>query len=677
MRLGDRTVLICDCGKTMALDGAGIARACGAEEAGTVHTTLCRREMARFARALDTNGRVDVACTQEAPAFSEIAEERGAADRVGFFNIRERAGWSDEGERATAKIAALVAEAAVDCPLPRSMTIRSEGLCLVYGRGQGALDAARRLSGALGVTCLLIDAEDALPPAAADFPIATGRIARLTGRLGAFALTVDRYAERDPTVRAGLGFGVPVDGAQSTCDVVVDLSGEPSPIPAPEKRDGYFRADPGDPAAVMSVLFDAAGMVGEFEKPLYVALDAGLCAHSRNRRTGCTRCLDVCPTGAIAPAGDSVAVDPGLCAGCGACAAACPTSAITYGYQEAEGVRRRIAALETAFRAAGGERPRLLIHDERHGGPLIEALARFGRGLPADVLPLQVNAVGQIGHDTLMAALALGFQEVVLLSDPARAEDDGGLQYQIGLADALITGLGDGGGRVRLLSEADPDAVGEQLYGARPAPLPAAPFAPIGSKRAVLRLATKGLAAALGAEADSVPLPEGAPYGRTVVDADGCTLCLSCVGVCPTGAFQDNPEKPQLLFQEDACVQCGLCVATCPEKVISLEPRYALSDAALSPALVVEDEPFACVSCGKPFGARRSVEAIVARLGGKHWMFGDSDRTRLIQMCEDCRVKAQFQSTDAPFAMGGPRRPRTTEDYVAAREAGRDLDEEE
>ena len=51
------------------------------------------------------------------------------------------------------------------------------------------------------------------------------------------------------------------------------------------------------------------------------------------------------------------------------------------------------------------------------------------------------------------------------------------------------------------------------------------------------------------APADVVPLPEGAPFGRVVVDTEGCTLCLACVGACPTGALLDHPDRPGLRYQ--------------------------------------------------------------------------------------------------------------------------------
>jgi len=48
-------------------------------------------------------------------------------------------------------------------------------------------------------------------------------------------------------------------------------------------------------------------------------------------------------------------------------------------------------------------------------------------------------------------------------------------------------------------------------------------------------------------------------------------------------------------------------------------------------------------------------------------MFGTPDSARMIQMCENCRINAQFHSSDNPFSTGERPRPRTTEDYLSNR----------
>ena len=150
------------------------------------------------------------------------------------------------------------------------------------------------------------------------------------------------------------------------------------------------------------------------------------------------------------------------------------------------------------------------------------------------------------------------------------------------------------------------------------------------------------------------------------MDTAACTLCLSCVSLCPSGALGDNPDLPQLRFQEDACLQCGICATICPEDAITLEPRLDLSDAALSQRVLNEEEPFACIGCGTLFGSKSTIERITEKLTG-HSMFSDPAKLQLIQMCDDCRVNAQFHSENNPFAGGERPRPRTTDDYLSKR----------
>jgi ferredoxin len=439
------------------------------------------------------------------------------------------------------------------------------------------------------------------------------------------------------------------------------------------KRDGYLRAAPGDPVAVQRALFEATGLVGEFEKPRYVAFDAALCAHSRSRRTGCTRCLEQCPTGAITPAGDHVAIDPYVCAGCGACAGVCPTGAASYAAPLPNVLLERLRTLLGTYLTAGGRDPVLLLHEERHGGDLIAAIARLGRGLPARILPFAVSEIAQTGFEALAAAVTYGANSVQILAPHGKAGEIAGLEATAGYVRAALGGLGYGADRVRLLVEDDPDQLEETLWQAERWPaIPRGDFVPLGSKRALMRAALEQLHRSAPSPIEQVPLPEGAPFGSIEVDVDGCTLCLACVGACPTGALLDNPDAPMLRFVEDACVQCGLCRNTCPESVIRLEPRLNFAPAARTPRVIKEEQPALCVRCGKAFGTQSSIERIVSRLAGRNALFQTPEQVARIRMCDDCRVKDQFEAKNNPFSLGPLRRPRTSEDYLRERDEPKD-----
>jgi ferredoxin len=666
-----RKILACSCDDSMAVDGEALRRACRGADVQTAKQ-LCRAEAERFRTIAAEGCAVTVACTQEAPLFSDMAEEAGGKASLTFANIRESAGWSTDGAKATPKIAALLAAAAEPVPDVPFVSLQSEGVILVYGRDEQAVETARLLKDHLDVTVLITPPAAITPPRATDFPVVKGRIQTAKGFLGAFQIVVDDYAVPEPSSRGAMRFSPGRNGAKSQCDILLDISGGAPLFPAPDLREGYLRADPGDPAAVLRAVLKARDLVGTFDKPRYITFTEDLCAHSRSKIVGCRRCLDLCPTGAITPAGDHVAIDAAICAGCGQCAAACPTGAASYALPPADTLMRKLRVLLTTYRDAGGKQPVVLLHDKGHGAELIDALARYGDGLPAHVLPVAINEVTQVGLEAIAAAFAYGATALRFLLRGRARHDITGLTKTIALAQPILAGLGFAGERVAAIETNDPDALGQILRAiapADPAPRPAS-FQPVGAKRDVLRLALRELHQAAPMPVDVVALPQGAPFGAVQVNAEGCTLCLSCVSACPTGALLDDTERPMLRFVEDACVQCGLCQATCPEKVITLAPQIDFRAATASARVLKEEEPFHCIRCDKPFGVKSTIERVAAKLEGRHWMFkGQAQRLDIIKMCEDCRVTAVHNENFDPY--GAPPRPapRTTEDYLREREA--------
>src|SRR6266436_5816405 len=584
-------ILICSCEDTMPLDKAAVERGCRGADVSTARQ-LCRAELEKFRAAAAGGEPLIVGCTQEAPLFSETA---GDAD-VTYANLRETAGWSKDADAAGPKMAALLAAAAEPLPEVPFVSLNSDGVILIYGRDEQAIEAGKLLKDHLDVTVLIKPPADVAPPRVTEFPVVQGAIRSAKGYLGTFELIVDGYAQPAPSSRGTLSFAAPRDGAVSRCDLVLDISGDTPLFSAADLRDGYLRADPKEPAAVLKAVLKARDLVGSFDKP---------------------------------------------------------------------------RALLTAYREAGGGEPVVLVHDEAHGTPLIEALARVGDGLPADVLPFSVNEVTQIGLEAIAAAFAYDAAAVRLLLRAKPRHDVTGLTRTLALAEPILAGLGFGSARVATIETDDPDALADALRAIekrKGTPRPAT-FLPVGGKRDLMRLALRELQRAAPAPVDLIALPAGAPFGAIEINVEGCTLCLACVSACPTGALSDNPERPMLRFAEDACVQCGLCKATCPEKVITLTPQLDFRAATAIARVLKEAEPFHCIRCNKPFGVKSTIERVAAKLEGKHWMFRDSaQRLDLIKMCEDCRVVAITEQEFDPYGESPRPKPRTTEDYLRERE---------
>jgi len=381
--------------------------------------------------------------------------------------------------------------------------------------------------------------------------------------------------------------------------------------------------------------------VGEFEKPRFFLYKESICAHSRSEITGCTRCIDVCSTRAITSELEEnrVKVEPHLCMGCGGCATVCPSGAMSYAYPRVPDIGTRVKTVLQTYRDAGGRDPRLLFHNTTDGRELIARLGRRGRGLPANVIPLEVFHIASLGLDVMLGSIALGAASCLIMSTGTEPQDYlTALRSQLGFGQEILSGLGFGGGHLHLIEAGDVSALEQAVWNLGAARgVPPAAFNLSGEKRTTLDFVFDHFLKHAPAPKEDVALSAGAPYGQVMVNKQTCTLCMACVGACPEAALLDSKEAPQLKFIERNCVQCGLCEKTCPEDAISLAPRLLLGRQAQTAVVLNASEPYNCVRCSKPFATRRMIENMVGRLSS-HSMFATGDALRRLQMCADCRV---------------------------------------
>ncbi|MDX1653771.1 MAG: 4Fe-4S binding protein, partial [Candidatus Competibacteraceae bacterium] len=509
---------------------------------------------------------------------------------------------------------------------------RSQGSLLILGPFDTVMTAAQKLKGRLEMTLLISEGEiDFHRLEDEGLDLVQARPRAIEGYLGAFRVTVGGpQGEVDLASLSTTG--------RERFDLVLDLGHQPLlswELPPP----GYYHAP--DVAGLERIVAELPEMVGSFEKPGYVLYDPHICAHGSRGMTGCSRCLEVCPSGALTSIGEMIQLDPFLCQGAGSCAAACPTGAIAYAYPRPRDTLATLQAMLKAYRQAGGERPCLLFYDAQGGR---ERLERLAGDLPGHMVPFELAELAATGLETWLAALAYGAVGLCWLPAeglaPSLLRE---LDRQLELARTLLVGMGY---RPPLeLLVGDDDDVLQRLHDAPPAnPWPPAAFATFDEKRNTLRLAMDHLLAHAPAAEEVVPLPATAPFGRVLVDGGNCTLCMSCAAVCPTGAIATGGGVPRLTFTEEQCVQCGLCERACPERVVTLEARYLYdAKARRRPRVLHEEPPFLCVGCGKPFATRSIIERMTAKLAG-HWMYQDQRARRRLQMCEDCRVADMFQA---------------------------------
>jgi ferredoxin len=538
------------------------------------------------------------------------------------------------GPAGRARASALGSLGAMEATPTALVTYQSHGRVVVVGPEAEALQAARQIAGGTDVTVLVPGPGRPDPGTSAGIVIVRGGVPDLQGRLGRFALNLETPEGPVALVEAA---GLSVE----YFDLVLDL-GAPPLLDYEVPPVGYY-APRGSDKALARALAEIPEMSGEFEKPKYFNFKPELCAHGRSELTGCTRCIDACPTLAITSADEIVAVDPYLCQGAGSCVAACPSGAMTYAFPTVSDLLARLRRLFEAYRAAGGEHPGLVLHDSWSGRAL---LAQHSSDMPEDLLPVEIEEVGSVGMDTWLAVLAYGARGVAICvtdNTPRRMVRE--LEEQVRFARGVLTGMGFPAGMLVLVNTDHPDQVAAAWAG-MPAASPVRParFVAPDDKRGILRLAIEHLHRQAPAPRKAAELPAGAPFGEVRVDKSACTLCMACVSVCPAAALSPGGDLPQLKFTEWNCVQCGLCEKACPEDAIRLQPRL-LFDAELrqQPRVLHEEPPFCCVSCGKPFTTSGLLAKMQRKLEG-HWMFQTEESRRRLQMCEHCRVKDMFKS---------------------------------
>lgn len=293
----------------------------------------------------------------------------------------------------------------------------------------------------------------------------------------------------------------------------------------------------------------------------------------------------------------------------------------------------------------------LILHDAMGHKDVSQAESS---GAAAQVQTVEVCALERVGHVDVLLALAMGFDRVLI--QKLSAPDTSAIQLQeVELARAMggdgQLELFDSFHRLRDVLGAVPETAGRWRY--------AAPV--IGVNR---RATARACAAVLLPPAHKpLPLPADAPYGTVELDVSACTMCQSCVWLCPTDALSIGEHKSELVFVENSCIQCGMCRSICPEDALQLKPRLAPSPRADARQILHQAEPFQCTSCGEGFVVKSMINRLLALIRGGHVEQASDDVPRLIHLCSVCRAQEiqdmRFNRQPVTVRMGfEPRRGR-------------------
>jgi MinD superfamily P-loop ATPase len=373
-----------------------------------------------------------------------------------------------------------------------------------------------------------------------------------------------------------------------------------------------------------------------------IAVHEQRCISLRNRNAGCTRCMDVCTSGALSYKDNTAAVDSALCIGCGTCATACPSSAIEILSLSDEELTARIKAAIVAT----------------EGHPAIACQVAVDTSLGEGVdesLVCVVPCLGRVDESILIGAAAYKAKQVSLFCHDcghcAHAPAKAMIDEVIKSSGSILTAFGS---PLTIVLSEDIHALASSCNNADTVEegLSRRDFFFLVKHRSVsvVREATEYQA---GRSPQSAELPAGTPFekvGRTgtlsqfvpsrrvriynylrqlgkpvtkqvdsrivgslVIAEDRCNACRMCAVFCPTGAIKklDDGKNFGIAHWPCACMQCRLCESLCPKEAIAVDSRVSVDTFLGKKAVMYQMERQA----GSSNQASSSLEKLHALIG--------------------------------------------------------------
>lgn len=691
-------VVLCSCNQSLRMDPKRIGAFLGLETDPVLFARLPRDEIHAFMSLVNRErfDRIAIGCCAPPELFREaVGAAGGEPDKVLMVNLRDACFWAHPpGPETEAKAARLLraamrtAESARPAPEIR-LTVGPR--VLIATDSPAGLQLAGRLAG-VARPLLILDEHSSAFDAESLHPLPWktnwGRVTQVEGSLGHFQVTVERtqplhletciHCRRcipvchTAAITPGLRLRTELCDQCGDClkacadvgaikiprreretiraDQVVVLTGNGAP--AASSRTGYHLVPSLGQGAVDALAWKIFSLMGEFAKPQYVAYDAETCAGGTANTESCGACIQVCPYHAVARDPRNhlrVAVDPLACEGCGACVSACPTSSLSFTDPSPSDLYDRMTALMKPLPGHPQADPLVVVfHCPEKGQAALAEAGKRGQRYPATVLPVPMACLRHVSEANILAAFRMGAGGVALLGCESCPHGERELLYRkLDVCRAILDAFGVGSDRLRVITGSDGEspAMLEALdrfarsVGSAPvkwdgrSPLPT-------ENRQILVEAVGALMDATGREPGRVRLPEGEPFAFPEVRVEGCTLCRTCVNVCPTHAFSYEEGRQSLELKQVACINCGLCAKACPEHVITLQPELYLERSALERQVVVQDEMVKCLKCERPFINRKALEVLEGKLFSLESLLDTFAGTRknLLRMCPDCRA---------------------------------------
>ncbi len=391
---------------------------------------------------------------------------------------------------------------------------------------------------------------------------------------------------------------------------------------APEKADIVGVYDPLRYSMEQVLTSVLSNLENGYEYKKILRYDPSICQFHERKHDVCGFCADFCPTGAIFKVENErhLSFEEIKCTGCGGCISVCPSGALDY----AETSRGVFHLISKVFRGKIA-----LIIPEGMG------IERLDVRLKPGVLPLVVGGRKFLDESHLITILQESGAQVVLFNDSISRGTDEAIKmlneiYRRRYATDGILAATSKDELVEMIDVADfidgsRNEIANQMYDRK---------REIFSKRLKHIVGEKDLGV--------YKTGEFIHYGMVKIDADKCTLCMSCAGGCNVSALVPNSMDNTLRFRPYLCTSCGYCELLCPEECLEIEDDVLLLNPDwFKEKIMAQDELFRCIECGKPFAPAKSIKKIAEMMIP---IFGEDDpRVRTLYCCPDCKPKVMLK----------------------------------
>lgn len=352
-----------------------------------------------------------------------------------------------------------------------------------------------------------------------------------------------------------------------------------------------------------------------------ISYDSKLCQYHERRSEHCAKCADICPTVAILKDDENkhLIFSEIDCIGCGSCVGVCPSSAITYAKMPYEAFLKIVKLYEN--------RNILIIQN-------LENFKFTNLKLPENMLILALQTENILDEAYLLTALQETGCNIIYFNNEIgdilkQSSDIINQIYKIKFNKTAIFLTTNENELNNAINEAC------QIKNSK--------FSLLNLNLSKREIFSKRLSWLVGDEKlGIVKTDELVRYGEISINENSCTLCLSCVGACNTGAlFADNSDN-SIKYNASICTTCGYCVASCAEKdTIKLKTgEIKLQKDYFSYKILVKDELFKCIECGKEFAPSKAVMRVANIMSDK---ISDPLMQKTLYCCANCKAKLMIQ----------------------------------